>query len=141
MIVTSEFAGDENQTLMDIQHAMYGEMVVWLFVVPRDRYMAASRLLRPEDDLSKRLSTMDGFDHRALQLAHDRIAAYYRFNSPGEAQLRLGEEEGAYRQRLKEGWRDFFTQEVAAFTLDDEFTRAICTHAEISTARMGHRQL
>jgi hypothetical protein len=34
MIDTSEFARDENKTLMDIQHAMYGETVVRLFAAP-----------------------------------------------------------------------------------------------------------
>jgi len=75
MMVGSEFPGDNNDTLMDVQHAVYGEMVVRLFTGPRDRYLAAAVLLRVEDRLSGHLRSMNGFDHRTLQLAHDRIAA------------------------------------------------------------------
>jgi hypothetical protein len=42
MMVGSEFPGDNNDTLMDVQHAAYGEMVVRLFTGPRDRYLAAA---------------------------------------------------------------------------------------------------
>jgi hypothetical protein len=39
MMVGSEFPGDNNDTLMDSQHAAYGEMVVRLFTGPHDRLM------------------------------------------------------------------------------------------------------
>jgi len=45
MMVGSEFPGDNNKTLMDVQHTAYGEMVVRLFTGPRDRYLAAAALL------------------------------------------------------------------------------------------------
>jgi hypothetical protein len=77
MTVGSEFPGDNNDTLMDVQHAAYGEMVVRLFTGPRDRYLAAAAQLRVDDKLSGPLRSMDGFDHRTLQLAHDRIAAFF----------------------------------------------------------------
>jgi hypothetical protein len=82
MIVGSEFPGDNNDTLMDVQHAVYSEMVVRLFTGPRDRYLAAATLLRLDNELVKRLRSMDGFDHRTLQGAHDQILR----RSPGVTQ-------------------------------------------------------
>jgi hypothetical protein len=127
MIVRAEFPGDDNVALMDVQHSAYDELIVHLFVQPRDRYLAAARLIRAEDELSSKLKLMAGFDHRTIQSAHDRIAAQFRFISPHSGQLRLGEDEDSHRQRLAEEWRQFFISAVAALVADDEFTRAVCT--------------
>lgn len=137
MIVCSEFPGDDNRTLMDVQHAVYSEMVVRLFTVPRDRYLAAAALLRVDDKLSGRLRTMDGFDHRTLQLAHDRIAAYFRFAHDDHGQFQLGETDAGYRQRQADSWRAFVQSEVEQLTADDEFTRAICTATAFGNKEPG----
>lgn len=60
MMVGTEFRGDNNHALMEVQHAVYGEMVVRLYAAPRDQYQAAVRLLRVESELSQRLRSMDG---------------------------------------------------------------------------------
>ncbi len=127
MMVGSEFPSDNNDTLMNVQHAVYSEMVVRLFTAPRDRYLTAASLLRVDNELSERLRSMNGFDHRTLQLAHDRIAAFFRFSRDDGGQLQLGKSEAAYRRRLEEGWREFVQAEVGRLTADDEFARAICT--------------
>ncbi len=137
MLVGAEFPGDDNHTLMDVQHAVYGEMVVRLFTVPRDRYLAAAALLRVDDKLSQQLRSMDGFDHRTLQLAHDRIASFFRFAHDDGGQLRLGETEGDYRQRLAASWREFVQSEVERLTTENEFTRAICTAAAFGNKEPG----
>lgn len=136
MIVCSGFPGDNNRTLMNVQHGVYSEMLARLFTGPRDRYRAAATLLRVESDLSERLRSMDGFDHRTLQLAHDRIAAYFRFCDDG-GQLQLGESDADYRRRLEETWRAFVNSEVGLLTEDDEFTRAICTATAFGNKEPG----
>ena len=123
MMVGSEFPGDNNKTLMDVQHSVYGEMVVRLFAGPRDRYLAAAAPLRVDDELSGRLRSMNGFDHRTLQTAHDRIAGFFRFAHDDGGQLRLGETDADYLQRLETCWREFAQSEVEALTTDDEFIR------------------
>jgi hypothetical protein len=70
---------------------------------------------------------MDGFDHRTLQLAHDRIAAFFRFAHDDGGQLQLGETDAGYRRRVADTWREFVLTEVERLTEDNEFTRAICT--------------
>ncbi len=127
MMVGSEFPGDNNDTFMNVQHAVYSEIVVRLFTGPRDRYLVAAALLRLETELVKRLRSMDGFDHRTLQGAHDQIAAFFRFSRDDGGQLQLGESEVDYRRRLEEAWREFVQAEVGRLTADDEFTRAVCT--------------
>jgi hypothetical protein len=137
MMVGSEFPGDNNKTLMDVQHTAYGEMVVRLFTGPRDRYLAAAALLRVDDKLTGHLRSMDGFDHRTLQLAHDRIAAFFRFAHDDGGQLQLGETDADYRQRQADSWRAFVQSEVERLTTDDEFTRAICTATAFGNKEPG----
>lgn len=136
-MVGSEFPGDDNHTLMDVQHSVYGEMVVRLFTGPRDRYLAAAALLRVDDKLAQQLRSMDGFDHRTLQLAHDRVAAYFRFAHDDGGQLQLGESEVDYRQRLTASWREFVQSEVERLTTENEFTRAICTATAFGNKEPG----
>ena len=138
MMVGSEFPGDNNKTLMHVQHDLYGEMVVRLFTVPRDRYLAAARLLRVETELSERLKNMDGFDQRTQQLAHDRIAAYFRFARDDGGQLELGEDEEGYRRRLETGWREFLCEELEKLVTDDGFTLAVLTAAAYGNTESGH---
>ena len=49
-----------------------------------------------ETKLVEKLEQMDSFDHRTLQMAHDRIAAYFRFRHADNGQLQLGENLDAY---------------------------------------------
>ena len=137
MMVGSEFPGDNNDTLMNVQHAVYSEMVVRLFTAPRDRYLVAAALLRLDTELVGRLRSMNGFDHRTLQLAHDRIAAFFRFSRDDGGQLQLGESEADYHRRLEEAWREFVQSEVGRLTTDDEFVRAICTAAAFGNKEPG----
>jgi hypothetical protein len=135
-MVCLEFPGDNNRTLMEVQHGVYSEMVARLFAGPRERYLAAAALLGIENDLSKRLRSMNSFDHRTLQLAHDRIAAFFRFSDDG-GQLQLSESESDYRRRLEEAWREFVLSEVGRFTTDDEFASAVCTATAFANKERG----
>ena len=137
MMVGSAFPGDTNDTLMDVQHAVYSEMVGRLFTAPRDRYLVAAALLRLDTELVRRLRSMDGFDHRTLQGAHDQIAAFFRFSRDDGGQLQLGESEDDYRRRLEEAWRAFVQSEVGRLTEDDEFTRAVCTATAFGNKEPG----
>jgi hypothetical protein len=131
------FPADNNQILKDVQNTLYGEMVVRLFMGPRDRYLAAAALLRFDNELTERLRSMDGFDHRTLQMAHDRIAALFRFAHDDGGQLQLGETEADYRRRLEGAWREFVQSEVGQLAADDEFTRAVCTATAFGNKESG----
>lgn len=137
VISTTEFSGDNNRMLKIVQHSARGEMVTRLFVAARDRYLAAVRLIRVDNELAARLRSMNGFDHRILQSAHDRIATYFRFKSPASTQLQLGEDDCAFQKRLEVEWRQFFIAEIERLTADDEFTRAVCTATAIGSEDAG----
>lgn len=137
MISTTEFSGDNNRTLKIVQRHAYGEMVTRLFIAPRDRYLAAVRLIRADSELAAKLRSMNGFDHRTLQAAHDRIATYFRFKSPTASQLQLGEDECDFQERLEVEWRQFFIAEIERLTADDEFTRAVCAATAIGNEEAG----
>ena len=79
MIVGYEFPGDDNDTLKWVQHDCYWGKGWELFNAARNRYVAACRFVGVETEVFKRILTLDRFDHRGLQGAHDKIAAYYRF--------------------------------------------------------------
>lgn len=138
MWVGTEFSGDDNKTLKEVQFKVYGEMLLRLFSRPRDRYLDAARLIQVETDMAVRVRAMDGFDHRTLQTAHDLIAAWYRYSQDDGGQLRLGESPDDYEKRLLQDWREFFQQEVAYLTLQDEFTRDILTAVVFSNTERGY---
>ena len=137
MMVGTEFSGDDNDTLMDVQFSAYGNLVSHLCAASRERYIAAADLIQIDNDLSTKLRSMDFFDHRTLQSTHDQIAAYFRFRSPGLSQLLLGESEEDYRQRLNSAWREFFPLEVAELNTQDDFTRAVCTATAYGNKELG----
>src|SRR5260221_11999076 len=101
-------------------------MLERLFTAVRDRYLGAASLVRVENELLERLKTMDFFDHRTLQEAHDRIAEFFRFSRDDGGQLQLGESDDDYPRRLEETWREFLRAEVGRLTADDEFPPSGC---------------
>jgi len=138
MWVGAEFPGDTNQPLKDVQFRLYGEMLVRLYSRPRDRYLDASRLVQADTELATRLRSMDGFDHRTLQDIHDMIAAWFRFAQDDGGQLRLGETDEAYQQRLAADWRTFFEGEVGNLIADDEFTRVVLVAVAFGNTERGY---
>ena len=137
MIVASEFPGDDNETLKRVQHALYGQMLICLFLSPCDGYLAACRLTGSDTEIGTRVRAMTGFDHRTLQSAHDQIAAWYRFSVDDGGQLRLGESALAFEARLSAEWRDFFRREIEALAESDEFTRDILAAAVFANSDRG----
>jgi hypothetical protein len=138
MWVGTEFPGDTNQTLKDVQFRLYGEMLVRLYSKPRDRYLDAIRLVQVDTDLATKVRSMDGFDHRTLQDIHDLIAAWFRFSQDDGGQLQLGETEEAYQTRMATRWRAFFEEELDRLASDDEFSRAVLIAAAFGNTERGY---
>lgn len=138
MWVGTEFPADTNATLKAVQFRLYGEMLLRLYSRPRDRYLDACRLVQIDTDLSTRLRSMDGFDHRTLQEIHDLVAAWFRFSQDDGGQLRLCETEEAYQDRLAAEWRTFFEEEVGRLSSDDEFARDVLVAAAFGNTDRGY---
>ena len=139
MIVGDSFAGDTNVKLMWIQHDLYRELVVYLFTQARERYSAAVRLGGVNTELRLRVATVEGFDHRVLQGAHDKIAAYYRFAHDPRGQMPLPFDGLSYEEYLVHGWRSFFYQEVRRLVEIDEVPRTILTAVAYENTPRGRK--
>lgn len=138
LFVGSEFPGDQNEVLKNVQFRVYGEMLTRLFSRARDRYLDACGVVDVETDLAVRLKEMNYFDHRTLQDAHDLIAAWFRFSGDTSGQLRLEETPEAYELRLATDWHDFFGREIGRLIESDEFTRNILTAAVFANTDRGY---
>ena len=145
-MIASRFDGYNNQTLMDVQHKTYGDMIGWLFGSARRRYLDAGRLLNVETDLTEALRGQTTFDHRTLQGAHDLIAAYFRFAHDDGGQLRFDESEQPplYEIRIWRSWTRFFRDEVRDLLQDDEFTLGVlyaAVYANQDTGTAAEQQI
>ena len=74
MLVGTEFPGDDNEVLKQVQHEAYGGILGYLFSRPRERYLSACDLLQVDTELADKVRPMETFDHRTLQDAHDLLA-------------------------------------------------------------------
>jgi hypothetical protein len=101
-------------------------------------HLDACSLVQTDTDLAIRLQSMDGFDHRTLQDIHDLIAAWFRFSQDDGGQLRLGESDEMYTDRLAAEWRAFFEGEVNRLSADDEFARAVLVAAAFGNTERGY---
>ena len=137
MWVGYEFPGDTNETLKLVQHGCYWGNVGQLFIAARDRYARACRFIGFETVVFKRIIKIDGFDHRVLQCAHDKIAAYYRFAHDDGGQMTLfpleepvptffyDSEKPSYEEELLWKWNQFYHKEVKQLAREDNIACAI----------------
>ncbi len=139
IVVGSRFPGDDNETLMWVQHELYGVHVGALFSYARERYLRAARLLGLHTDLGEKLSHVRSFDHRVLQDAHDVVAAYYRFAHDPGGQLLLLDEGVSYEEHLRLSWSRYFHQEAQALAEDDAVANAILRSVAYANLPEGHQ--
>ena len=137
MWVGYEFPGDDNITLKMVQHGCYWDKIGLLFIAARKRYVSACRFIGFETVVCKRIIKIDGFDHRVLQHAHDKIAAYYRFAHDDGGQMALfspeqpiqtyfpDSDEARYKAKLLTGWSQFYDEEVKDLAEDNVIAHAI----------------
>ena len=137
MIVGYDFVGDTNETLKRVQHDCYGHKVGQLFTTARNRYVRACRFIGVETEVFQRIIKINGFDHRVLQCAHDKIAAYYRFAHDDGGQMTLfplekpiqtflyDSEKASYKEKLLWRWSQFYNEEVEKLAEEDDIAHAI----------------
>ena len=125
MIVAPRFPGDDNKTLMHIQHDLYWSLVPYIYHEARERYLKALALIGVETELARMVKDRKGFDHRVLQDAHDQIAAFYRFAHDDGGQLPLGMRAQHYEDLLRQRWSSFLHQEARNLAEVDAINLAI----------------
>jgi hypothetical protein len=137
MIVATEFPGDANEILKQVQHDAYWEIIGYLYAYSRERYLGAARLLGIENEFVRLIRENERFDHRVLQAAHDLVATRFRFTRPNREQISLPFSPDEYKQRLKEEWTAFFKREAEELANNDETNREILGCVAYSNSEIG----
>lgn len=112
MIVAPVFDGDNNETIMKIQHKLYYENLNFMVLSAKGIYKNALELLDINNSILMNKLNFESFDHRAFQIHHDIIAAYFRFQFKQELEQTLFENEKEYKNRIEVRWGDFWKSET-----------------------------
>ena len=136
MIVRNYFDGDSNYELKSVQADSYLAMLGQLVRRARERYLEAATLLEVTNELVSRLQT--SFDHRTLQAAHDKAAAYYRYAMDPRGQMPLGLDVAEWRAQLKREWEGYFQEEAASLCRDPEIVRAVLNATAFGNTETGY---
>jgi len=148
MIVGYSFKGDDNDTLMWVQHDLYWGLLSSLLEHAMQKYREASVILGVRAELAGKLTDISSFDHQILQATHDIIAAYYRFKyQDKEGQLILpfshpddggnGPVETLKKLYARE-WCEFWYLEIKELTRDGEIVRSLLTSVAYQNTDKGY---
>ena len=138
MWVGDEFPNDNNQALKNVQFDLYGALMGYLYSYARERYLNAVRLVGIDTELAAIVRDKQSFDHRVLQDAHDRIAAFYRFAHDDGGQLGLGMDFQKYEDALREKWSSFLHEETRSLAQNDAINLAILGAAAYQNTEQGY---
>lgn len=122
MIVTSVFPDDHDTSLMFAQHAEYASVIgEWVERSCR-AYERAEELCAIRTALGDIARSLQGFDHRTVQGAHDLMAAWYRFRF-GRAPL--FRDAPADPTEMRAAWRQFASEEIGRLLESPAVTRRL----------------
>ena len=110
MIVAPIFDGDEAMDTAVRQHDVYGEALAIIVTTCNQHARFARSLL--DDRHHPEWGTVDRFDHRTLQAAHDLLAAAWRFETQ-QLELRFNPK-GPF-ETIERMWFDWLRNEVAGW--------------------------
>ena len=132
MIIAPKFYGDDNTTVMNIQHDEYGRIISEFVRRAIEKYRYAEAILNVQTlypwssspEPGKKLpSPITGtFDHRVVQEPHDLIAAFFRFKEYLRGPLFKEEVDKADCIRR---WYQFASQEIGELLEMPYFARAM----------------
>jgi len=148
MIGSTRFQDDNNNTLMLIQYELYWTLLPFLYQHTKSRYLHAARYIGVSTELSKRILHIEKFDHRVLQDAHDKVAAYFRYQFPDKLGqiiipaaipdcVNLTPEE-AVKEFLKREWCKFWYEEVRDLSMEPTIARATLTAIAYQNTEEGY---
>ncbi len=133
----SRFKSDNNEILKQVQKETYWTLVPFLFSSVRHRYRWSARYIGVDNEFSKSIDATDRFDHRSLQGAYEKIAAYYRykyqdhdgqlvlpFTIPDQPNFNTGE---ALHEYYKREWCDYWYKEIRYLATEPIIARAVLT--------------
>lgn len=110
MWVLPRFDGDVDMEVADKQHDVYGH-ALWIIVRKCNLYAEFARSLLDDDDHPE-WGTVESFDHRTLQGAHDLLAAAWRFrNDFRESEMPFMDKNSL--DEVQELWLDWLRHEIS----------------------------
>ncbi len=119
------------------QEGVYWTLLPYLYLYPKGIYLRAVNYTGVETDLYRKVKEKHRFDHRVLQEAHDKIAAYYRYLYPDKmGQLILPFVAPDYEhlsldafldEIYKREWSSFWYRKVKRLSEEPITVRAILT--------------
>lgn len=137
MIVCDRFKGDNNEALKWVQHDAYWSLLPFLFSYPKGIYRQAVSYTGVQTELYKSVRAIRKFDHRVLRSAHDKTAAYYRYQHPDKlGQLVLPfvapdctnlSLEEILDEIYKREWCSYWYEEVRNISKEPLIVRAVLT--------------
>lgn len=136
MIVGSMYPGDENNTLMNVQHDLYHRHVFAIFDAARQALSFADRLLGTGLLMAEKARAIDYVDHGSLRVAHDIIAATYRYYHDDGGQLLLWDNQGQYN-RYSLGWANWFREELHTLAINPCFVLPTVEAVMFENSPMG----
>lgn len=137
MIIGESYISDNNKALKVAQHETYSHNVVAIFEMARSEFVRADAILNAQLLIAETAESINKFDHRVLQDAHDIMAASYRYRCDGGVQPRLwpeGEERSSYGPR----WNRWFTLELEKMIKHPSFVRAVVEAVVFSNTELGY---
>ena len=137
MIVTSVYKNDDNELLKMVQHDDYMRSVGSIFRAATSALVRADALLGTELLIVEKARAVTTFDHRALQGAHDILAATYRYRHDDGGQMRLFEEASAQATRYCAHWRMWLGEQLQELVEYPQFVRSVVESVIFANSVMG----
>ncbi len=138
MWVGPVFEGDNNKTLMMVQHDIYHRLVWDLYNFSANKYLNDIKYTFVYPDFVPIIRTKESFDHRVLQVAHDIIAAYYRFILVPTHDAIIVPEDFDLKKYYEAAWKEYYLQEVAILSTIDEIAEAIVISVAYQNTDRGY---
>ena len=137
MIIGEVYSADNNKALKVAQHETYSHNIVAIFEMARSEFVRADAILNAQLLIAETAESINKFDHRVLQDAHDIMAAAYRYRCDDGGQLRLWPE-GGERSRYGPQWNRWFTLELEKIIKNPSFVRAVVEAVVFSNTELGY---
>ena len=122
MIVAPLFEGDDDDEVALKQHDVYGHALA-VIVSTCNRHVRFARAVLNDAD-HPGWGTVEDFDHRTMQNAHDLLAAAWRFRHDFR-QSSLPFESENPREKVQTLWLDWLRREIADWTTKPGLVRSV----------------
>lgn len=138
MIVTNTFENDCNERLKLVQHDDYGRNVVKIFKAARSELIHANAILESHLLIVKKAKEVSSINHRALQDAHDILAAAFRYQWDDGGQLALFEKHDSQSSRYSFEWTSWLERQLQDLVRYPQLVRSVVQSVVFTNTEMGY---